>query len=52
MRSALLKVPGVISASTKKTSARLKVDRNMVTNDELIAAVRAVGDGYDAHVFE
>lgn len=52
MRSALSEVPGVISASTTMTSAKLEVDRNQVRNEQLIAAVRAVGDGYDAHVFE
>jgi copper chaperone CopZ len=52
VRSALSKVNGVMSVSTTMTSAKLKVDKNRVNNDELIAAVRAVGDGYDAHVFE
>ncbi len=50
VRSALSKVDGVISSTATKTSAAVVVDRNKVTNAQLIAAVRSAGNGFDATV--
>ncbi len=50
MQSALSKVDGVISSKVTMTSAAVVVDRNKVTNAELIAAVRGAKPGFDATV--
>lgn len=50
MQSALSKVDGVISSKVALTSAAVVVDRNKVTNAELLAAVRSAGDGFNATV--
>lgn len=48
MQSALSKVDGVISSTVTMTSAAVVVDRNKVTNAQLIEAVRGAGNGFNA----
>lgn len=50
VQSALSKVDGVISSNVTMTSAAVVVDRNKVTNAELLAAVRSAGDGFNGTV--
>ena len=50
MQAALLKVDGVSKAECTKTSAAVEVDRDKVTDEQLIAAVKGAGKGYGATV--
>jgi copper chaperone CopZ len=50
VQSALSDLEGVISSKVTKTSAAVVVDRNKVTDAQLITAVRSAGNGYDATV--
>lgn len=50
MRSALSELDGVISAETTQTSAVVVLDRDKVTDTQLIDAVRGAGNDFDARV--
>ena len=51
VRSALSKVDGVSVANVSMpTSAVVQVDRDKVTNDQLIAAVKSAGSRYSATI--
>jgi len=50
VQSALSAIDGVSTASATKTSATVLLDRNKVTNAQLIKAVQAAGDGFNATV--
>ncbi|MGJ8655867.1 MAG: heavy-metal-associated domain-containing protein [Akkermansiaceae bacterium] len=50
VRSALSELDGVISAETTQTSAVVVLDRDKVTDTQLIDAVRGAGNDFDARV--
>ena len=50
MQAALLKLDGVSKADVTKTSATVEVDRDKVTDEQIIAAIEGAGKGYGATV--
>jgi len=50
VQAALLKLDGVSKADCTKTSAEVTVDRDKVTDEQLVKAVEGAGKGYGASV--
>lgn len=50
MQSALTKLDGVSEAKTTVTTAKVTVDREKVSNKELIKAVKGAGKGFSAKI--
>lgn len=52
VQSALSKIDGVSTATATKTMATVVLDRNKVTNAQLVSAVAAAGNGFQATVIK